>query len=34
MSRHFWIQLGGFVSPLGQNALQERGAVLALWTKI
>jgi hypothetical protein len=34
MSRHFWIQLGGFVSPLGQNALREQGLALAHWTKI
>lgn len=34
MSRHFWMQLGGFVSPFGQNALRERGVVLALWTRI
>jgi hypothetical protein len=26
------LQLGGFVSPLGLNALQEQGASLALWT--
>lgn len=28
------IQLGGFVSPAGQNALQERGATLSVWTSL
>jgi hypothetical protein len=35
--RHLWgnwsVQLGGFVSPLGQNSLVEQGASLALWDR-
>lgn len=35
--RHLWrrwsVQLGGFVSPFGQNSLVEQGASLALWTR-
>ena len=35
--RNLWgrwsLQLGGFVSPLGQNSLVEQGASLALWTR-
>ena len=35
--RRLWgrwsVQLGGFVSPLGQNSLVEQGASLALWTR-
>lgn len=27
------LQLGGFVSPAGQNALEEKGIFLSLWTK-
>jgi len=27
------LQLGGFVSPAGQNALKEQGIFLSLWTK-
>jgi hypothetical protein len=27
------LQLGGFLSPAGQNALEERGVFLAIWTK-
>ena len=27
------LQLGGFVSPAGQNALEEQGIFLSLWTK-
>jgi len=33
MSRHFWLQAGGFVAPAGSNTLQERGLLLALWTR-
>jgi hypothetical protein len=29
--RHLSIQVGGFVSPLGQNALKEQGLSVALW---
>ncbi|HEY2035265.1 MAG TPA: hypothetical protein VGH02_16405 [Rhizomicrobium sp.] len=28
------LQLGGFISPAGQNALEEKGIFLSLWTKI
>jgi hypothetical protein len=35
--RPFWgqtsLQLGGFLSPAGQNALEERGIFLSIWTK-
>jgi hypothetical protein len=35
--RRLWgrwsVQLGGFVSPFGQNSLVEQGASLALWTR-
>jgi hypothetical protein len=34
LTRHFSLQLGGFFSPAGQNALQEQGFGLSLWTKI
>jgi hypothetical protein len=27
------LQVGGFVSPFGQNALEERGIFLSIWTK-
>lgn len=27
------LQLGGFVSPAGQNALEEKGVFLSMWTK-
>lgn len=27
------LQLGGFLSPAGQNALEERGVFLSIWTK-
>lgn len=27
------VQVGGFLSPAGQNALEERGIFLAIWTK-
>lgn len=27
------LQLGGFISPAGQNALDEKGLLLSLWTK-
>ncbi len=33
VSRHFWLQAGGFVSPAGSNTLQERGLLVALWTR-
>jgi len=33
MSRHFWLQTGGFLSPAGHNALQEQGLLLSLWTR-
>ena len=33
MSRHFWLQSGAFVSPMGHNALQERGLQVSLWTR-
>ena len=29
--RHLSLQVGGFVSPLGQNALKEQGLSIALW---
>jgi hypothetical protein len=29
----FSIQLGGFVSPAGQNALQEHGLFTAVWAR-
>lgn len=35
--RHLWrswsVQLGGFISPAGQNSLVEQGASLALWRR-
>lgn len=34
LSQHFSLQAGGFFSPAGQNALQEQGFGLSLWTKI
>jgi hypothetical protein len=33
MSRHFYLQSGAFFSPAGRNALDERGAVLSVWTR-
>lgn len=33
MSRHFWLQTGGFVAPLGRNSLQEQGIHISLWTR-
>lgn len=30
---HTSLQLGGFISPAGQNALEEQGIFLSLWTK-
>lgn len=36
--QHLWghlsIQVGGFVSPLGQNALKEQGLSIALWDSL
>ncbi len=36
--QHLWehlsIQIGGFVSPLGQNALKEQGLSIALWDSL
>jgi hypothetical protein len=29
--KHLSLQVGGFVSPLGQNALKEQGLSIALW---
>ena len=34
LTRHLLVQAGAFYSPLGQNALRERGVVLALWTQV
>ena len=33
MSRHFYLQAGGFVAPFGHNSLEERGVLLSLWTR-
>jgi hypothetical protein len=33
MSRHFYLQAGGFFSPAGRNTLDEQGLALALWTR-
>jgi hypothetical protein len=33
LSGRFSLQVGGFFSPAGQNALVEQGLVLALWTR-
>ena len=33
ISRHWSLQLGGFLSPGGQNALDEKGLSLVLWTQ-
>lgn len=33
LSRHWLLQLGAFVSPAGQNALDEKGLSLVLWTQ-
>lgn len=33
ISRHWSLQLGGYLSPAGQNALVERGLSLVLWTQ-
>lgn len=33
MSRHFWLQAGGFASPTGHNSLREQGLLLSLWTR-
>ena len=30
---HWSLQIGGFLSPAGQNALAERGLSLVLWTQ-
>ena len=31
VTRHWSVQIGGFISPAGQNSLVEQGASLALW---
>ncbi|MGN6516326.1 MAG: hypothetical protein ACTHLR_10870 [Rhizomicrobium sp.] len=35
--RHLWgrtsLQAGGFISPAGRNALEERGVFLSMWTR-
>jgi hypothetical protein len=33
ISRHWSLQLGGYLSPAGQNALVEKGLSLVLWTQ-
>jgi len=33
VSRHWSLQLGGYLSPSGQNALVEKGLSLVLWTQ-
>jgi hypothetical protein len=33
LSRHWLVQIGGFVSPAGQNALDEKGISVVLWTQ-
>jgi len=33
LTRHWLIQLGAFMSPAGQNALDERGISVVLWTQ-
>jgi hypothetical protein len=33
LSRHWLLQVGGFVSPAGQNALDEKGLSVVLWTQ-
>jgi hypothetical protein len=32
LSKHFTLQAGAFFSPAGQNALDERGFTLSLWS--
>ncbi len=34
LTKRLLVQAGVFYSPLGQNALRERGVVLALWTQV
>jgi len=33
LSQHWSLQIGGFLSPAGQNALAERGLSVVLWTQ-
>lgn len=33
LSPRFYVQVGGFLSPAGHNALKEQGATLSLWTR-
>jgi cellulose synthase/poly-beta-1,6-N-acetylglucosamine synthase-like glycosyltransferase len=33
LSQHWSVQLGGFLSPAGQNALVEKGLSVVLWTQ-
>jgi len=33
ISRHWSLQLGGYLSPAGQNALVEKGLSIVLWTQ-
>jgi len=33
LSRHWSLQLGGYLSPAGQNALVEKGISVVLWTQ-
>jgi hypothetical protein len=33
LTRRMSLQLGAFLSPAGQNALEERGLCLSVWSK-
>jgi hypothetical protein len=33
LSQHWSLQVGGFLSPAGQNALAEKGLSVVLWTQ-